>query len=150
MVVWLAVGAIVALLLGRFTTRLVGGEVTGALRDGENGATVSGVVDSTVDSLLWFTFLLIIVAVAVALVAVLVERRAEVAEVVAEPESVREWIRSRSRAIAYVGMGLVGFVVLWNLGGPDITFVAAALVGLVLIAVAIIGGRSPSTGEAAS
>ena len=150
MVVWLALGAVVALLLGRFTTRLVVGEITGALQDGENGTTVIGVADATVDSLLWFTFLLIVVAVVVALVAVLVERRAEVAEVVAEPESVREWIRSRSRAIAYVGMGLVGFVVLWNLGGPDITFVAAALVGLVLIAVAIIGGRSPSTGEAAS
>jgi hypothetical protein len=150
MVVWLAFGAVVALLLGRFTTRLVVGEITGALGDGENGTTVTGVADATVDSLLWFTFLLIIVAVVVALVAVLVERRAEVAEVVAEPESVREWVRSRSRAIAYVGMGLVGFVVLWNLGGPDITFVAAALVGLVLIAVAIIGGRAPSTGEAAS
>ena len=150
MVVWLALGAVVALLLGRFTTRLVVGEITGALQDGENGTTVIGVADATVDSLLWFTFLLIVVAVVVALVAVLVERRAEVAEVVAEPESVREWIRSRSRAIAYVGMGLVGFVVLWNLGGPDITFVAAALVGLVLIAVAIIGGRAPSTGEAAS
>jgi hypothetical protein len=150
MVVWLALGAVVALLLGRFTTRLVVGEITGSLRDGENGTTVIGVADATVDSLLWFTFLLIIVAVVVALVAVLVERRAEVAEVVAEPESVREWVRSRSRAIAYVGMGLVGFVVLWNLGGPDITFVAAALVGLVLIAVAIIGGRAPSTGEAAS
>jgi hypothetical protein len=150
MVVWLAVGAIVALLLGRFTTRLVVEDVTGALRGGQNGATVAGIVDSTVDSLLWFTLLLIVVAVVVALVAVLVERRAEVAEVVAEPDSMREWLRSRSRAIAYVGMGLVGFVVLWNLGGPDITFVAAALVGLVLIAVAIIGGRAPSTGEAAS
>ncbi len=74
-------------------------------------------------------------AVVVALVAILVERRAEVAEVVAEPESMREWLRSRSRAIAYVGIGLVAFVVLWNVGGPDITFVAAALVGLVLIAV---------------
>ena len=146
MVVWLAVGAIVALLLGRFATRLVVGEVTGALRDGENGATVSGVVDSTVDSLLWFTFLLIVVAVAVALVAILVERRAEVAEVVAEPDSMREWVRSRSRAIGYVGIGLVAFVVLWNLGGPDITFVAAALVGLLLIALSVIGGHEPGPG----
>jgi hypothetical protein len=149
MVVWLAVGAIVALLLGRFTTRLVVEDVTGALRGGQNGATVVGVVDSTVDSLLWFTLLLIVVAIVVALVAVLVERRAEISEVVAEPDSVRDWLRSRSRAIAYVGIGLVAFVVLWNLGGPDTTFVAAALVGLVLIAVAVIGGRAPSTGEAA-
>jgi hypothetical protein len=150
MIVWLAIGAVVALLLGRFITRLVVEDVTGALRAGENGTTVIGVVDSTVDSLLWFTFLLIVVAVAVALVAVLVERRAEVAEVAAEPDSVREWVRSRSRAIAYVGIGLVAFMVLWNLGGPDITLLAGALVGLVLIAVSVIGGRAPSTGEAAS
>ena len=149
MVVWLAIGAIVALLLGRFVTRLVIEDVTGTLRDGQNGAAVIGVVDSSVDSLLWFTFLLIVVAVAVAVVAVLLERRAAIAEVVAEPDGVREWLRSRSRAIAYVGIGLVAFVVLWNLGGPDITFLAAALIGLVLIAVAVIGGREPGTGEAA-
>lgn len=150
MVVWLAVGAIVALLLGRFVTRVVVEDVTGALRAGENGVTVRGVVDSTVDSLLWFTFALIVVAVVVALVAIVVERRAEISEIVAEPESLREWLRSRSRAIAYVGIGLVAFVVLWNVGGPDITFVAAALVGLILIAVAVIGGRTPTTGEAAA
>jgi hypothetical protein len=139
----------VALLLGRFVTRMVVDEVTGALREGPNGVTVVGVVDSTVDSLLWFTFALIVVAVVVAGTALLLERRAEVADVVAEPASIREWLRSRSRAIAYVGIGLVAFVVLWNVGGPDITFVAAALVGLILIAVAVIGGRTPATGEAA-
>jgi hypothetical protein len=149
MIVWLAIGAVIALLLGRFVTRLVIEDVTGALRDGKNGATVVGVVDSSVDSLLWFTFLLIVVALVVALVAVLVERRAEISEVVAEPDGVRAWLRSRSRAIAYVGIGLVAFVVLWNLGGPDITFLAAALIGLVLIAVSVIGGREPGTGEAA-
>ena len=150
MVVWLAIGAIVAVLLGRFVTRLVIEDVTGALREGKNGATVVGVVDSSVNSLLWFTFLLILVAIGVALVAVLVERRAAIAEVVAEPDGVRAWLRSRSRAIAYLGIGLVAFVVLWNLGGPDITFLAAALVGLVLIAVAVIGGQEPDAGEATS
>jgi hypothetical protein len=150
MVVWLAIGAIVALLLGRFVTRIVIEDVTGALRDGENGATVMGVVNGAVDSLLWFTFLLIVVALVVALVAVLVERRAAISEIVAEPDGVRAWLRSRSRAIAYVGIGLVAFVVLWNLGGPDITFVAGALVGLLLIALAVIGGHEPKSGEAAS
>ena len=146
MIVWLAIGAVIALLLGRFVTRLVIEDVTGALRDGKNGATVVGVVDSSVDSLLWFTFLLIVVALVVAGVALLVERRAEISEVVAEPDGVRAWLRSRSRAIAYVGIGLVAFVVLWNLGGPDITFIAAALVGLLLIALSVIGGHEPGPG----
>jgi hypothetical protein len=150
MIVWLAIGSVVALLLGRFVTRLVVEDITGALREAENGAAVRGVVDSTVDSLLWFTFVVILVAVVVAALALLVERRAEVAEVVAEPATAREWLRSRSRPIAYVGIGLVAFVVLWNIGGPDITFLAAGLLGLVLVAVAVIGGREPDAGEAAT
>ena len=148
MMLWLAFGSIIALLLGRGITRILLEDVTGTLRSGENGSAVIAVVDSSVDSLLWFTFLLIAVALVVALVAVLVERRAEISAVVAEPDGVRAWLRSRSRAIAYVGIGLVAFVVLWNLGGPDITLLAAALVGLVLIAVAVIGGREPDAGEA--
>jgi hypothetical protein len=150
MIAWLAFGSIVALLLGRFATRLVVEDVTGALRGGPNGVTVLAVVDSSVDSLLWFTFAVILVAVVVAALALLLERRAEVSEVVSEPGSLREWLRSRSRAIAYVGIGLVAFVVLWNVGGPDITLVAAALVGLVLIAVAVLGGRGPDTREGAT
>jgi hypothetical protein len=150
MMLWLAFGSIIALLLGRGITRILLEDVTGTLRSGENGSAVIAVVDSSVDSLLWFTFLLIAVALVVALVAVLVERRAEISAVVAEPDGVRAWLRSRSRAIAYVGIGLVAFVVLWNLGGPDITLLAGGLIGLVLIAVSVIGGREPGTGEAAS
>jgi hypothetical protein len=149
MIAWLAVGSIVALLLGRLVTRLVIEDITGALRGSENGVTVMGVVDSTVDSLMWFTFAAIVVALAVAGVALLLERRTEVSAVVSQPGSLREWLRTRSRAIAYVGIGLVTFVVLWNVGGPDITLVAAALVGIVLIAVAVIGGRQPGAGERA-
>jgi hypothetical protein len=68
-------------------------------------------MDSSVDSLLWFTFALIVVALSVAGLAILAERRAELVEAAAEPRSVREWLRSRSRVIGYVGIGLVAFVV---------------------------------------
>lgn len=149
MVAWLAVGSIVALLLGRLVTRLIIEDITGALRGTENGVTVMGIVDSTVDSLMWFTFAAIVVAMLVAGAALLLERRAEVSTVISQPDSLREWLRTRSRAIAYVGIGLVAFVVLWNVGGPDITLVAAALVGIVLIAVAVLGGRQPGPGEGA-
>jgi hypothetical protein len=44
-------------------------------------------------------------------------------------------------------MGIVGFVVLWNVGGPDITLLAAAMVGLILIAVSVLGGRGTGAAE---
>lgn len=53
----------------------------------------------------------------------------------------REWLRSRSRVIGYVGIGLVAFVVLWNVGGADITLLAGALLGIVLIVVSLLGGH---------
>ena len=148
MILWLAIGAIVALLLGRSVTRVVIEDITGALRDGEGGVTVRASIDSAVDSLMWFTFVLIVVALIVAGVAILVERRAELAGAAGASEAggVREWLRTRSRAIGYAGIGIVAFVVIWNVGGPDITLLAAALVGLVLIAVSVLGGRDPGPG----
>lgn len=141
MVLWLATGSILALLLGRGFTRIVIEDITGTLRRGEGGPAVIAVIDSSVDSLLWFTFALIVVALIVAGLAILAERRAELAEAVAEPATVREWLRSRSRAIGYVGLGIVAFIVLWNVGGPDITLLAGALVGIVLIVVSLLAGR---------
>jgi hypothetical protein len=150
MVLWLAIGSIMALLLGRGLTRLVMEDVTGAFRDGPGGVTVGATVDSAVDSLMWFTFLLIVVALVVAGAALIIERRAELsgaaAGSLAEAGGWREWLRTRSRAMGYVGMGIVGFVVLWNVGGPDITLLAAAMVGLILIAVSVLGGREPGPG----
>jgi hypothetical protein len=138
----------VALLLGRGVTRIIMEDVTGAFRDGPQGITVAATVDSAVDSLMWFTFLLIVVALIVAGAALVIERRAELsgsaAGSVAEAGGWGEWLRTRSRAIGYVGMGLVAFVVLWNVGGPDITLLAAAMVGLILIAVSLLGGRGRS------
>jgi hypothetical protein len=145
MVAWLAIGAIVALLLGRGLSRLIMAEVTGAVQDGPGGLTVRATVDSAVDSLMWFSFLLIVVALVVAGAALVIERRAEISGAagasLAEAGGWRGWLQTRSRAIGYVGMGIVGFVVLWNVGGPDITLLAAAMVGLILIAVSVLGGR---------
>jgi hypothetical protein len=150
MLLWLAIGSIVALLLGRGFTRLVIEDITGTLGDGEDAAAVIAVMDSSVDSLLWFTFALIVVALIVAGLAILAERRAELVEAAAEPRSVREWLRSRSRVIGYVGIGLVAFVVLWNVGGADITLLAGALLGIVLIVVSLLGGHDGAGGPEAA
>ena len=109
MVLWLAIGAIVALLLGRGVTRLVMEEVTGSVRDGPGGLTVLATVDSAVDSLMWFSFLLIVVALIVAGAALLIERRAELSGAatasLAEAGGWREWLRTRSRADRLRGHG---------------------------------------------
>jgi hypothetical protein len=54
---------------------------------------------------------------------------------------VSQWLHSRAHTIGYIGVGIVAFVVLWNVGGPDITLLAAALIGIVLIAVSLLAGR---------
>jgi hypothetical protein len=141
MVLWLAAGAVVALLLGRGFTRLILEDITGQLRDGEGGVAVRAVIDSAVDSLMWFTFAIIVVALIVAGLAIWAERRALRTggdTITIEPASVSEWLRSRARTIGYVGIGLVAFIVLWNVGGPDITLLAAAMVGIILIAVSLL------------
>ena len=153
MVVWLAVGAVGALLLGRGFTRLVLEDVTGALRDGDGSVAVRAVIETAVDSLMWFTFALIVVALIVVGLAMWAERRSEPGEGLTESTEdldLSDWLRSRSRAIGAIGIGIIAFVVLWNVGGPDITLLAAAMVGIVLVGVGVLASRDEGTDEAAT
>jgi hypothetical protein len=146
MVLWLALGAVVALLLGRGFVRLVLENVSGTIAN-EGFAAVSGVIRSSVDSLMWFCFLLIVVALIVAGLAIIVERRAEISAVTESPTSAREWLRVHARDIGWIGIGIVAFVALWNVGGPDVTLLLAAVVGIILIGVSVLarhGGGSDS------
>jgi hypothetical protein len=75
MVVWLGGGAIAALLTGRFVTRLLLEAVTRRQPELEARVVVSAIIDAAVDSLMWFTFVLIAVAAIVAIAALVWERR---------------------------------------------------------------------------
>jgi hypothetical protein len=146
MILWLAGGAVVALLLGRGFVRLVLENVSGAIAD-EGLVAVGGVVRSSVDSLMWFSFALIVVALIVAAVALIAERRSEIGAVTGSPATLREWLREHARDLGWIGGGIVAFVALWNIGGADVTLLAAAAVGLILIAVGVLAGRGTAPTE---
>ena len=69
MVLWLSGGAIAALLAARFLTRLLLEGVTRRQPELEARVLVSAIIDAAVDSLMWFTFVLMALAAIVAVVA---------------------------------------------------------------------------------
>jgi hypothetical protein len=108
---------------------------------------VRGVIESSVDSLMWFCFALIVVALIVAGLAIIAERRAAISAVTGSPATFREWLRVHARDLGWISIGIVAFVALWNVGGPDVTLLLAAVVGIILIGVSVLaghGGRSES------
>lgn len=147
MVLWLAIGAIVALLLGRGFTRVIVEDITGALREGPEGATVKAVIDATVEQLLWFTFAIIVIALIVAGLAMWYQRHeaqavaAEAGEPI-ERRTLREWLRANLRTITYAGLGIIAFAVLWVAAGPDVTLLAGAAVGVWLIGMNLLAARA--------
>ena len=74
MVMWLAAGALVTLLLGRFVTRIVLEGITRREREPEVQVLVDAIIDAAEQSFLWFSFLLMAVALVVGLAAWLMER----------------------------------------------------------------------------
>ena len=97
---------------------------------------------------MWFTFAIIAGALVVAGLSIWYERRERDAasDAPAQPQSVNEWLHSRAHLIGYIGIGIIAFVVLWNVGGPDITLLATAMVGILLIAVSILARREDDPG----
>lgn len=150
MVMWLGVGAIVALLTGRVVTRLV---LEGVVRRQEEpGAQVlvRAVVDAAVDSLMWFTFILMALAAIVALVAWVAERREAGAREALEtpPRILARWLRANTATVLAVGIGLILVLALWRSDGPDNALLVAAGIGLLVIAVHVLS-RDDAAGEAA-
>ncbi len=140
MVLWLAGGGIAALAIGRFFTRLILNRITDRAQEGDASVTVLAIIDTAVDSLMWFTFILMAVAVLIALLAVWWERHktGERAARETPPRTLGHWARDNARLILYVGIGVIAFIVLWDVGGPDIALLAAAAVGLLAVAVKVL------------
>ncbi len=141
MVLWLSGGAIAALLAGRFVTRLILEAATRRQPELDARVVVSAIIDAAVDSLMWFTFVLIVVAVIVAVVAVVWERRDETG-------TRCRWRHHRAPSAAgsattwshilAVGIGIIGVIALWSIGGPGIALLTAAAVLLLMIAVKVL------------
>ena len=117
MVLWLSGGAIAALLAARFLTRLLLEGVTRRQPELEARVLVSAIIDAAVDSLMWFTFVLMLVAVIVAVLAVVYERREELQRPSMEtpPRTLGRWVKDHAMVILGVGLGLIAVAVLWSI-----------------------------------
>ncbi len=151
MVLWLSGGAVAALLAGRFVTRLVLEAVTRRQPELEARVIVSAIIEAAVDSLMWFTFVLILVAIIVAAIAVVWERRDELQRPSMEtpPRTLGRWVKHHMVGILAVGIGVIGVIALWSIGGPGIALLTAAAILLLVIAVKVLadegeGDESPS------
>ena len=144
MVLWLSGGAIAALLAARFLTRLLLEGVTRRQPELEARVLVSAIIDAAVDSLMWFTFVLMLVAAIVAVLAVVYERREELQRPSMEtpPRTLGRWVKDHAMVILGVGLGLIAVAVLWSIGGPGIAMLTAAAMLLLAIAVKVLSGDS--------
>ncbi len=142
MVLWLSVGAIGALLIARVLVRLTLEAVT--RRQEEPGARVlvDAIIDASLDSLLWFTFVLMAIAAVVAIAAWYVEGREDRSRTsdVTPPQTRRHWVRDNMAPILMVGLGLIVIVALWSVSGPDVALVTAAAIGILLVGVKVAAG----------
>lgn len=152
MVQWLAGGAIAALLTGRVVVRLALEAVTQRQEEAEARVVVSAIVDAAVDSFMWFTFVLMAVALIIGIAAIIWERRgtAERGSEASQPRTLGQWIADNVGIILAIGVGLIGVMALWSIGGPGVAMITAAALMLLFIAVQVLsdqsdGGSSEST-----
>ena len=143
MVMWLAVGAIAALLTGRVMVRLLLEAITRRQEEAGAGVFVRTLVDRAVDSLMWFSFILIAIAALVAIAAWYLERR-ETGERVSVETPLRTLghsVRENMAAVLMVGLALILVVALWGIGGADVALITAAAAGLLLVGVKVLADQ---------
>jgi len=150
MVLWLSGGAIAALLAGRFLTRLLLEALTRRQPELEARVVVSAIIDAAVDSLMWFTFVLMAVAVIVAIVSVVYERRSQLERSSMEtpPRTIGRWVKDNAVGVLMVGIGIIGVIALWSIGGAGIAMLTAAAILLLIIAVKVMSDQADEPGSA--
>jgi hypothetical protein len=144
MVLWLSGGAIAALLTGRVLTRLLLEAVTRRQPELEARVVVSAIIDAAVDSLMWFTFVLILVALIVAVAAVIWEQRDGLRRRSMEtpPRTLGRWVRDNVVLVLAAGLGLIVVMALWSIGGPGIALLTAAALLLLDSAVKVLSDQA--------
>lgn len=149
MVLWLAGGAIAALAIGRFFTRLILNAITTRAQEGDASVTVLAIIDSAVDSLMWFTFVVMAIAAAVAVGAYWWERHktGERAATQTPPRTLGHWARDNALTLLYIGIGILAFVVIWNVGGADLALLTAAGLGLLGVAYKVLAGHDDGASD---
>ncbi len=136
MVLWLAGGAVAALAIGRFVGRLILNGATQRAQEGDAGPTAIATVDIAVDSLMWFTFVVMAIAVIVAIVAIWWERRStgDRASVESPPRTLGGWAHDNAQVLLFVGISVIAVGVIWSISGADMALITAAGLGLLGVA----------------
>jgi hypothetical protein len=149
MVVYLAVGTVIAFLLARLATNaLTDTVIAGIANEGLAGATRS-VVDAMVSDLRGWTAIILVVTVVLGIAAYLWGRPAWVSSV-AERTRAPMSARDRRSMIERGGIAAIVFVVVWIALGPEVALIGAALlVGLELVLNALGSDDEPATGDEA-
>ena len=144
MTLWLSGGAIAALLTARVVTRLVLDAATRRQPELEARVVVSAIIDAAVDSLLLWTFVLILVAVIVAVAAIVYERRDQLQRPSMEtpPRTLGRWVKRNAMVILVVGIGLIAVLGLWSVGGPGIAMLTAAAILLLVIGIKVLSDQA--------
>ena len=144
MTLWLSGGAIAALLAARVVTRLLLETVSRRQPELESRVVVSAIIDAAVDSLLLWTFVLILVAVIVAVAAIVYERRDRLQRPSMEtpPRTLGRWVKRNAMAILVVGIGIIAVLGLWSVGGPGIAMLTAAAILLLVIGIKVLSDQA--------
>lgn len=144
MTLWLAGGAIAALLTARVVTRLLLEAATRRQPELEARVVVSAIIDAAVDSLLLWTFALILVAVIVAVAAIVYERRDRLERPSMEtpPRTLGRWVKRNATVILVAGVGLIAAAALWSVGSPGIAMLTAAAILLLVIGVKVLADQA--------
>jgi hypothetical protein len=173
MVVYLAVGGVVSVLIGRFALGVLEDAIVSSLTDANTATTVRSVLDVALADLYGFSRIVVLGGIVVAVVAVVAGRPAWLMSVAGSAGSTTrqaaagagaiagsavsqapssqttgDWARLHRRELRLAGLAVIGFIVAWAAMGIEIALLAFALIALVEIGIGLLGGREDDAPDA--
>jgi hypothetical protein len=162
MVVYLAIGTIVAFIVARFALRSVLSAVVDGIADQGLAAGIRSVLDATVGDLVAVTTVILVVTGAIAVVAYVAGRPAWLVRLASRSSmavsatasrttaaatdagsraEIRPFVRDNQGALERLGVAAILFAVAWIAIGFEVALLGAALVGAWLLVVRIVTGE---------
>jgi hypothetical protein len=170
MVLYLALGTLIAFILMRFSARTLPSAVTGGIQDQGIAGALRSVLASVAADLIGLTTIILVVTVAILIVAYVAGRpawlvrltsrsRGAVAATAARTTSaaadarsqtdVSATVRNNRTAVERVGIGAIAFIVTWLAIGLEVALLGLALVVAWLLIVRIVSAEPESAAETA-
>lgn len=153
MIVYLALGVVIALVVARFALRGLSSLVAGQVADADLGGAITTVVATTVADFVGWTTILLVVTAALGIVAYVAGRPAWLRRLVSrsDGDAVAEGGQVADRGtLERVGIGAVLFAVVWIAIGIEVALLGALLVGAWLLIVRIVAGPPTADGPTAA